>query len=284
MAGCVVAALTAVPATPAHAAPGCYAGRPTALTGAIYGYGGSYNNWSVQVLIGIDLSNAQGKKVRPDGTLMVDSNGNNLPIYSHIDYVNPDLGQPGAPSGFDRTWGENGTTSPLCVSSVVTEVFLEVAPKDNSSGSWVTDKTYYGYAVDQHQPVVAEATNTFNLRIPTGDPYGGNTGDINGYITYQGHKVNPDYIDPIRVWPKQLGSACGVQGGSQGADDLGYSGSLDATYYNIRFLAAGQCGGANQAYRLQVTCVTVCGGTKITKTFDPVYVVDGARPRIDVAF
>ncbi|HEX8003321.1 MAG TPA: hypothetical protein VF519_11570 [Mycobacteriales bacterium] len=282
-----VAALVAVsvawPATPAMAvAPGCTTTHPTAIGGDIYGYGGSYNNWSVQVQVGMDLVNSAGQKVDIDGNL---TSG-----YSYSDWVNPGLGQPGASSGYERTWGESGTNDYLCVASNVVQAFFEVYPKNGSASSQYTDRTYYGMANDYFDPITPGATNTYNLRIPTGHVYGqtywgGNTGDLNGYVTYGGHKVDPQKLT-FRVRPDDgvKGTDCGVQGGAIGADAVGYSSSLDATYYDITFLAGGQCGATYQEYKLYVYCDDVCGATQVSRLIHDVQISNGSRPRVDVAF
>jgi hypothetical protein len=255
-------------------APGCTASRPTAIGGTIYGYGGSYNNWSVNAVVGMDFTNSSNQKVNIDGV-------RTTAPYSYVDTVNPTLGQPGAPSGYDRTFGQKGSTRRLCVSSKIVTAFFEVYPK-NTSGT--TDKTYFGEAADQWDAVTPGATNTFTLRIPTGHDHGGNTGDINGYVTYQGHKVDPSKLT-FRAWPNDHGSACGVQGFSAHADVVRYSTSRDATYYNIRFLAGGQCYAASQSYRVYVYCAAVCGSTgRVIRKATPVWVANGARPRVDFAF
>lgn len=273
----VLSALASVPAGAAAAAvaPGCTTSRPTSIGGSIYGYGGSYNNWSVNALVGMDLTNSSNQKVDIDGRVITTA------TYSYVDGVNPTLAQPGAPSGYDRTFGENGSTKALCVSSKVVNAFFEVYPKDPGGK---TNKTYYGEAADQWDPVTPGATNSFVLRLPTGHDYGGNTGDVNGYVTYQGHKVDPARLT-FRAWPNDHGTACGVQGFTASADSVGYSGSLDATYYDIRFLAGGQCYAASQSYRVYVYCAAVCGSTgSVTREATPVWVANGARPRVDFAF
>jgi hypothetical protein len=144
-------------------APGCTAEKPTSIGGTIYGYGGDYNNWSVSVVIGMDLHNSSNQKVWPNGSL------NKEAKYSAEDRVNKTLAQPGAPSGYDRTFGEQGSTRRLCVSSKIVTAFFEVYPKTGAD----TDKTYFGEAADQWHIVRPGATNTFTLRIPTGHDHGG---------------------------------------------------------------------------------------------------------------
>jgi hypothetical protein len=271
----LASSLIVLPARSAVAiAPGCTASRPTAIGGTIYGYGGRYNNWSVSVLVGMDLWNSSRQKVDIDGKPTTKP-------YSYDDRVNPTLGQPGAPSGHDRTFGERLSTRRVCVSSKIMTAFFEVYPKDTHGE---TDKTYFGEAADQWHAVRPGATNSFTLRIPTGHDHGGNTGDVNGYVTYQGHRVDPSRLT-FRAWPNDRGSACGVQGFSAHADVKTYSSSRDATYYNIRFLAGGQCHAASQSYRVYVYCDAVCGSAgRVIKQASPVRVANGARPRVDFAF
>ena len=289
--GSLVAALTAgLPAQPAVAmSPYCTdPNRPTAIGGPIYGFGGNYNNWSIQAQVGMDLSGDDLKKRTVSGgylTTTNDATGSNLATYSHSDYVNRGLGQPGAASGYERTWGLEGSTGYLCVHSSITKAFFEIYPKINdANGDQITDKRYYGQSVEQHYTITPGATNTITLRLPTGDPYGGNTGDLNGYITYQGHRVDPAALTSFRVWPNDIGPTCGVQGGAFSASTVAYSNSLDATYYNITYLAGGQCGATSQSYDLTVKCVNVCGAASVTKAVRGINIADGTRPRVDIAF
>ncbi len=256
-------------------APGCSSGRPTAITGTVTGYGGDYHSWSVNVLVGMDLSNSAGQKLKPDGSSI--SGG----TYSYTDAVNPNLAPPGAPSGQDRTFGAsladgNGV---LCVASSITKAWFELYPK-NTSG--VTQKTYFGGANDQQMPVKPGTTNTYGLRLPTAHDHGGNTGDVNGYVSYQQHSVNPSNLK-FRAFPYQGGTACGVQGFSAGADSVGVSSGAGATYYLIKNLAGGQCGASTQPYKISVSCTSVCGASSRTITYI-VEVANGARPRKDFKF
>lgn len=264
--------LTALSAGTAFAvAPGCTSTRPTAIGGALYGYPDDY---SLDALVGMDLANSSNQKVDIDGNVIT------VASYSYVDRVNPTLPASGQPSGGDRTWGQNGTTGYLCVSAAVVTGFFEVYPKDPDG---TTDKVRYGEAADQWDPISPGAVNTYDLRLPLRHDLGGNTGDINGYITYGGHRVDPSAI-VMRVWPNDQGTACGVQGFSTSADSVGYSGSLDATYYLIRALAGGQCWADSQSYRVYAYCYTVCGASRRTIEHTPVYVANGARPRVDFAF
>lgn len=255
-------------------APGCSSARPTAITGSVFAYGGTYNNWTVDVLVGIDLTNASGTKVDVNGH--AHSSG-----FSYVDTVNKTLAQPGVSSGPDRTIGANAAdgNGVLCVASSIKYVFFELFPKENTG---ITSKAYFGGSNDAHMTVNAGKTNTYALRLPTIHSYGGNTGDVNGYVTYKKHKVNPSNL-VFRVWPFDGGSACGVQGFSAAADNIGYSSSRDATYYLIQSLAGGQCGAKTQRYRIFATCKSVCGSSSVTKIVF-IDISNGGRLRADISF
>jgi len=250
----------ASPGTQARAAvaPSCTADRPTSLGGALYGYGGQFNNWTINALVGIDLIDANGNRVNPDGSPHP-ANG-----YPALDFVNPNLAQPGMAGGGERTWGSNSGDGPLCVSSSVKTVFLETYPK---SPGGTTDKTYFGGSQHHGWVVSPGVANSYTLRLLTNDEYGGNTGGVNGYITQGGHKVNVGTTAgtksvTIRAWSHE--GSCGVFGFSASADVFGPSGSLDADYYRVDHLAGGQCRAATQTYDLHVsicTWVTQSNGT-----------------------
>jgi hypothetical protein len=232
-------------------APGCTSDRPTSIGGAIYGYGGQFNNWTINAMVGIDLTDANGVKVNPDGSRYTGKS------YPALDYVNPNLAQPGEASGGERTWGRSGGDGPLCLSSNVKTVWLETYPKSTDG---TTDKTYFGGDQFHGWSVTPGAANSYSLRLPTNDAHGGNTGGVNGYITQGGHKVNVGTTAgtkkvTIRAWSNQ--GSCGVFGFSAAADAFGPSGSLDADYYRMDNLAGGQCGAASEAYRLIVSICTL---------------------------
>lgn len=253
------------------AAPGCSSSRPTAITGSVVAYGGSYNNWSVNVLVGMDLHNAKGQKVNPAGGVIAGG-------YSATDAVNPTLAPPGAASGHDRTFGANASTGVLCVSSSVTRAYFEVYPKTTGG---ITQKTYYGGANDQNMVVKPGATNRYSLRIPTSRTYSGNTGNINGYVNYRGKGISAGNLR-FRVFPTSFGTACGVQGFSAGADYVGTPTSKN-TFYRISNIAGGQCGAAHQTYNMTVSCINnACGGNK--SKMISVRVANGKTPRVDVGF
>ena len=272
-----IAAGVGVAAPPAGAiAPGCTAAQPTSVGGPIYAHTGQYDHYLVQAQVGIDLVNAAGQKVKADGTVITPSNPG-AGGYSAIDKVNPTLGQPGAPDGTpgaETSWGADGTTAPLCVSNLVKQAWIETYPKN---GNNVTDKTYYGESMDHGMQLTSSVANTIAVRIPTRNDYGGNTGDINGYITKNGHVVDNSSINAIRVWSTDGGAACGTQGFSASADQLGPSGTQDATYYRVEAMAGGQCHAPYQTYRVRVTV----DGVTQEKSAN---VANGARPRVDFAF
>lgn len=245
-------------AAPMLVAPGCTASEPTSIGGDFYGYGGQFNNWTVNAMVGIDLVDASGTRVNPDGSVYQGSS------YPALDFVNPTLAEPGTPTGGERTWGRNGGDGPLCVSTKIATAWLEVYPK-SSDGS--TDKTYFGGSQHHAWAITPGQANSYTLRLPTNNAHGGNTGGVNGYITEGGHKVLLGNTAgtkrvTVRAWSNE--GSCGVFGFSASADVFGPSASLDADYYRMDNLAGGQCGAASQAYRLIVsicTWVTQPGGS-----------------------
>ena len=78
-------------------------------------------------------------------------------------------------------------------------------------------------------------------------------------------------------------TACWQPALAASADALGYSWSLDATYYSIDALAAGQCGAATQAYTLFVDRKCGPSGTVITRS-RVVHVARAAGLRVDIGF
>ncbi len=260
----------------AAVAPGCSASRPTAITGSITAYGGDYHSWTVNVLIGIDLHNSSGAKVKPDGSTLSGS------PYSYVEKVNVSLAPPGLPSGGERTYGANQAdgNGVLCVASSVKEAWFELYPKDEDGH---TVKTYYGGANDQRMPLASGTTNKINLRLPVSHAYNGNTGDINGFVKYAGNPINPGNLK-FRVFPTTPGTSCGVQGFSAGADKNVINNDFHANYYLIKNIAGGQCGASTQTYKLIVSCInSACGSGTKSITRD-VKVGNGARPRVDIRF
>jgi hypothetical protein len=274
----VIAAL--LPAQAALAvAPGCTSALPTAIGGGIYGYP---DNRSLHALVGVDLV-AGSTHVKVDGT------ANTSGGYAYNDNVNPTLGADGSTdtTSYERVWGANGSAAYQCVAANVTQVFLEVYPKDTSG---TTDKVRYGEAAHYYQPITSGVTNTIDLRLPLRYELGGNTGYVNGYITYNGRPVpdpnvpgDPNHIAPVRVWPAvgTTGPQCGVEGFSASADSLGLGGAGTSTFYRVDALAGPRCGAATQDYRLDVTCV--CGGTSVTLSRN-ISITTGNGIRVDLGF
>ena len=268
----LVAVVTAVggPAGgPAYAAT-CPADRPTFLGGAIYGWP---DNRSLNALVGVDQFDAANRKVDAAGVPCGAPGSACCAGYSWCDRVNPAIPAEGSTDlSLDRTWG-------ACVAGTVVEAFIEIYPK-NESG--VTTKTRYGSAAHYYQPVTRGATYDVGLRLPaTYEAAGGNTGGVHGYLTYGGHRIPPENITRVRAFTQARGPECGVEGFSAAADELGYSGSLDATWYEIGFLAAGRCGATTQQYTIYVDCL--CGGVKRTQSRS-IAITAGNYIRVDLGF
>lgn len=249
----------------AHAvAPGCTSDRPTRIGGAIYGYP---DNYAVNALIGLDLK-SNGVTVNPDGQQRTTAG------YGYVEVVNPNLPATGSTTG-DKDWG-------TCVAANVDQVFIEVYPRNENA---VTDRSRYGGASHYRQPITSGAGNEILLRLPVRYEVGYNvTGFVNGYITYNGHRVDPTKITRVRAFSFGSGPDCGVEGFQANADELSYSGSLDATYYRLGVLAGGRCGAATQPYQITIECLDVCGqpGKRIMQR--NVDVASGKGLRIDFAF
>lgn len=276
----VVASVAFLPGQAQAVASGCTSARPTAIGGGIYGYP---DNRSLNALIGVNLKDG-AQKVYADGTV------NPTAGYAYSEHVNRTLGADGttATTGYERVWGDPAAVDEyLCVAANIDMVYIELSPK-NENG--VTDKLRYGEASHFKQPITPGITNTINLRLPLRDELGGNTGYVNGYITYNGRPVpdplvpnDPNRISTVRVWPSTASSGpqCGVEGYAGFADNLGLSSNGIQTYYRVNALAGPRCGAATQDYVLYVYCT--CGGVTTLKTHD-FGVVDGAGDRIDFAF
>lgn len=285
---CCASALTVafMPAPAAHAvAPGCTSSRPTAIGGGIFGYP---DNRSLNALIGVDL-HAGTTDVYADGS------PNTTGGYSYSESVNKELPPEGttATVGYERIWGDPGQVDEyLCIAANVTQVFIEVYPRrrDAVTGGMVTDKSRYGEASHYRQPITSGATNTINLRLPLRHELGGNTGYVNGYITYNGRPVpdplvpgDPNRIAHVRVWPATTtsGPQCGVEGFSADYDTLGLSGSGAATFYRVDALAGGRCGAVSQSYRIDVYCD--CDGQRRVLS-RPVEIEQDRGDRVDFGF
>lgn len=258
--------------TPAQAAaPGCTAARPTSIGGAIYGYP---DNRSVNVLIGIDLQDANRRKVDRDGA--VSSSG----TYLYRERINAGISADGSDDkSLTRTWGDPSTTGVFCLSSKVKYVYLEVYPQNSSN---VTTKTRYGAAAHHAQVLTAGARHDIALRTPLRrDLPGGITGYLNGYLSYQGKAIEPSQITRMRAFPRRAGSECGIEGFSANVDQLTKSSSRSATYYRLDHLAGGRCGQATQLYNIHMDCT--CGGVKRT-VVKIVEIASGKGTGLNVSF
>ena len=270
--GLMVVLATAVSARPALAvAPGCDSNHPTFIGGPIYGYP---DGRTLNALIGLDLVDSSNRKVDLNGVPC--AAGGSCPSgYSAVEHINPDLPPEGSTdTTLDRAWGR-------CASSKITTGFFEIYPK-NESG--VTTKTRYGAAAHYRQPIIAGTAYNILLRLPvTFEAAGGNTGMVNGYITYNGHKVPPENITRGRAFTLASGPECGIEGFSASADVKTYSASLDATYYRVAYLAGGRCGADSQRYELQIDCSSFCGQAKrtIERQID---ISQGSGVRVDIPF
>lgn len=267
----MIAGVTVLTTWPASAAvqgaavaPGCTSARPTRLGGAIYGYP---DNRALDAIIGVQTVDASGKTVDLAGSAQASG-------YTYVQRVNPTLPATGSDTGGGKTWGG------VCMSSVITEVFIELYPK---APDGTTDKSRYGEAAHYYQPITPGADNQVLLRVPLRHELGGNTGYVNGYLTHGGHRIDPSLITRVRAFTHGRGPECGVEGLAASADQLAYSGSLDATYYRIDALAGGRCGATSQEYTIYLDCRCGPNGAVITQT-RVVDIRDGAGARVDIVF
>jgi hypothetical protein len=163
------------------------------------------------------------------------------------------------------------------VASNVNYVSIEVYPRDATEH---TNKARYGEASHYRQPITAGAVNAFDLRLPLRsdvDPTG-DTGYVNGYITYNGGVVDPSWLT-VRAFTTGSGPDCGVEGFSASADSLAVSSTGTKTYYRIDGLAGGRCNAPNQRYSVKVTCT--CTGTTLSAYAD---IVTGAGLGLNFGF
>ena len=257
----------------AHAvAAGCDSAHPTFIGGPI---DGSPDHHALNVLVGVDQVNASGQKIDADGIPVGQPGSHPCGGYSWCDHPNPTLSAQGsADPDLDRAWGR-------CVSADVVTAYIEMYPKGPSG---VTDKSRYGSAAHYTQPIASAAVNSIVLQLPvTWEAGHGNTGWAEGYLSYGGHRIPPEYITRFRAWTQDPGTACGIQGFSAGADELAFKAGIDATYYKMDYLAGGQCGAHSQRYQLDIDCKDFCGGgVKNLKQY--VDVERGHGTRVDFAF
>lgn len=249
---------------PAAVAAGCTAAQPTRLDGPIFGYP---DNRAVDAIIGVETQDASGHTVDLTGAPHAHA-------YTYIQRVNPTLPATGSDTEGSKTWGG------VCMSSVITEVFIELYPKDPDG---TTDKVRYGEASHYYQPITVGRDNQVGLRLPLRYELGGNTGYVNGYLTHGGHRIDPSLITRVRAFSHGRGPDCGVEGLAASADQLGYSASLDATYYRVDALAGGRCGASSQGYTLYIDCKCGTNGAVITQS-RAIAISQAAGIRVDIGF
>jgi hypothetical protein len=259
-------------------APGCDSSHPTRIGGEIYGYS---DHRAVNALIGVDAKDG-GVQVDRDGRPRGDPEADFCGGYSWCIRVNPEVGPEGTtdPDAV-RVWGTGGEG---CVSAKIDQVFIEIYPQvHHEPGGNSTDFTRYGAASHYYQPITPGRNNKVLLRLPVRHEQGGNTGYVNGYITYQGRPV-PDPLDDnlvIRAFSHGRGPDCGIEGFAASAEKLQQNSSGTATYYRTPPLAAGRCGATYQRYSIKVTCKLLPGSGPVTKHVD---ITRGIGKRIDFAF
>jgi hypothetical protein len=264
----------------AKIAPGCTPDKPTFIGGTFVGYPDNRAlDGHIGVSVGYKDSTGKFHDVIEDGS-PIPNPGN----YSYVEHMNSTLPATGSDVGI-RNWGR-------CVAPNVTTFYFEGYPKDppdlndpkhNTIETQKTDKIRYGTSAYYNGTVTAGQTLNVLLRLPvTYEAGGGNTGGIQGYITYHGQYVPKENITSVRAFPGS-GVTCGVEGYSAAADSLTTSTNPNRTYYKLNYLAGGQCGATVQYYSFQMTCITVCGVAR--KTFvKRIGITKGLIPRFDVAF
>jgi hypothetical protein len=258
-------------------APGCDGAHPTRISGEIHGYP---DGRAVNALIGVD-AHAGGVQVDRHGRRRGDPRAEFCGGYSWCVRVNPDLGPEGSSDpGAVREWG---TGEDACCAALVDEVFIEVYPQArDDAGGFHTDFARYGAACHYYQPIRPGRRNRVLLRLPVRFEQGGNTGYVNGYVTYRGGPVpDPERNLRIRAFSLGRGPECGVEGFAASAERLEPSRSGTATYYRTPPLAAGRCGAASQRYSIQVTCKLPPRPNRQVRHVD---VAKGSRIRVDFAF
>ena len=273
-AACLLAALPAATAQ-ATVAPGCTTARPSYVGGTLVGVP---DGRALDAHIGVTV----GYKTT-SGFVVLDPGGGPgdpaLAGYSWIDHLNPTVPATGTTDpAAQRTWG-------MCVAATVRLFYAEVYPKAPSSdpATQRTDKSRYGSTAYYSGTVTVGQRLNVGLRAPVTFQAGaGNTGGVQGYITYKGVPVPAANITRVRAFPGP-GATCGVEGYSAAADQLLTAAGPVRTYYRLDYLAGGQCGATSQAYSFQVTCAAVCGAAG--RTFvRQISVRKGQWPRFDVAF
>jgi hypothetical protein len=253
-----------VPALALSNAPGCDSAHPTRIGGEIYGFP---DRRAINAIIGVDAK-ANGVQVDRDGRKRGDPRAHFSGGYSWSIRVNPEIGPEGTTDpGAERFWGlgEEG-----CASAKIDQVFIEIYPQVQfEPGRFRTDFTRYGAASHYHQPIRSGRRNWVLLRLPVRneqDGQHGNTGYVDGFITFQGRPVrDPEENLVIRAWSHGRGPECGVKGFAASAETLRLNRRGTATYYRTPPLAAGRCGEASQRYSIQVTCKLLSGPNRKTQ-------------------
>jgi hypothetical protein len=277
LAAAIAAFAAVIFVAPAQAAiaPGCTFARPSFIGGTLVGVDGRALDAHMGVAAGYRDSAGRFHPLKPDGSPADPAMGG----YSWIERLNPTLPATGGDVG-DRTWG-------MCVARALRTFYAEAYPKDPVDATHdpvhqVTNKERYGSSAYYAGTVTVGQKGDTLVRLPTTyQANGGNTGGLQGYITYRGHPVPTISITRVRAFPGP-GAPCGIEGFSAAADRLA-TGATGRTYYKMDYLAGGRCGATYQGYSFRVTCHSVCGGGD--KVYTRAISITRARwPRIDVAF
>jgi hypothetical protein len=260
-------------------ATGCTADKPSYVGGTVKGY---TDGRALDVALGIGIAttrNGAYTQLAADGTTIPRG-------YSWIEKLNPTY----PPTGVDPTTDPAAqTTWGQCVAGSATRFDVEVYPKDpidpaNPDLPQVTDKIRYASTAYYSGVITPGTRMNLALRVPvTFQAGGGNTGGVQGYITYAGKPVPKSAITRVRAFPGP-GYECGIRGYSASDTDKVVDATGPArTYYKVDYLVGGQCGAATQGYALQMTCHLVCGATDrdYSRRVD---VSKGLMPRFDVVF
>jgi len=258
----------AAASTPIEKPSDCTAARPTWLGGAIVGSDGR----ALNALIGVDHSDAQGRRVDAAGVPCGTAGAACCGGYSWCVRVNPSIDAAGTtdPAAV-RSWGR-------CITAGVTLAFFEIYPK-NDAGK--TTFSRYGEAAHQYQPITPREPNTVGLRLPaTFEATGGNTGSVAGHVTCNGAPVPVANVTRVRAWSNGHGPECGIEGYNASATLLASVGG--ATTYRVDYLEGGRCNAPSQSYRLYMD--VLCGGAKKTIKMPDVAVVGGKTTPLDWAF
>lgn len=247
-------------------APGCTATQPTFVGGTIRGYP---DGRALDVALGVEITDSSHHMLWPDGSL-----GYAGDDYSWKEFLNTTVAATGTESSSaSYRWGR-------CVTAKASRFYVEMYPK-NTAG--VTDNSRYGSASYYNGVLTPGANVEVALRLPLIHQLGGNTGGIQGYISYSGKSVPTSAVTTVVAFTYSPGNACGIEGFSAAATVLGNGTSPDRTYYKVDYLAGGQCGAPYQAYYLKLRCHLMCGAVN-NLWAQTVHVVNGHWPRVDVIF